>query len=696
MPDATAGRRSRIVLACTLAVFVVHALNYLYFFVDDEGIPLVFARHLLDGRGFVYNSFEGRAEGYSDFLHVFVSAFWLLISRQLSLSPLAPFFFGKALSFACGVGVVWITWRALGRDPAVTTPGRLTAAAFLALAPPLALWSCSSLEMAATTLLVAVLAVGSLEGGGRRDGWAATAACALVLLRIDGIVYAVAILGPAWVAAPPPRRREIGRRLLFPLAITFAAYHAWRWWYFGHLLSCPIATKILYKLQPTENVVTREPASSYGWSFVQMYGIAPAAATIAFVVWRTRRIRRAWPLVASASMLAAYAALVGDWMIGFRFFLPLLPVTSLLIALAVSSLAPPGRAWAVAAAAGVWFAVVAVTSAVDYERMPSHAGWWRAPSLSAARYFSRYLRVYEDLRRIVPPRSRIAYNQAGLVPYLLDADNVDDLGVCSCFVARMPTRDVIFTETGRYSPLTNATALRAANAYLLYRSPDVVVAPLDTLRSANSGAVPDQILRGHYVERLVDRHADAAVYVRTAAPHTAFQTPQVFLENLAHPSRLLRAFDGGVVPPEQHLSRLPFLAEGRLDRSFSGAVTYDLVFAASDLPVFELDVAGVWARTDVLMTLTLRGVGGVVVHREERALTGGRPTAVAVAWPEGRRAAWLTLQLESRGGGPTRVMLRDLRVQGQSPELAAFVRQQLFPSAAETARATPSVPALRH
>lgn len=173
----------------------------------------------------------------------------------------------------------------------------------------------------------------------------------------------------------------------------------------------------------------------------------------------------------------------------------------------------------------------------------------------------------------------------------------------------MPTRDVVFTETGRYSPLTNATALRAANAYVLYRSPDVVVAPLETLRSANSGAVPDEILRGHYVERLVDRHADAAVYARTAAPLDAFQTPHVFLENLAHPTRLLRAFDGDTVPEDQYVSRLPFVAEGRLDRSFSGSVTYDLVFAASDLPVFELDVTGVWARTDVLMTLTRRPAG---------------------------------------------------------------------------------------
>jgi hypothetical protein len=239
---------------------------------------------------------------------------------------------------------------------------------------------------------------------------------------------------------------------------------------------------------------------------------------------------------------------------------------------------------------------------------------------------------------------------------------------------------VVFTEAGRYSPLTNATALRAANAYLLYRAPDIVIAPLDTLRSANLGVVPPEILRGHYVERLVDPHAEAAVYVRTPAPLIEFRsTPRVFLENLVHPSRLVRAFDGTSVPRDAYLARLPFLADGRLDRSFSGRATYDLVFAAVDEPVFELDVRGVWARTDVVMTLTLRNANGALVHREERLLIGGVPSAVALSWPGGQPAAELSLVLESRTGGPTRVLLHDLRVQGQSPELAGYVRQLPFP-----------------
>ena len=112
-------------IVATLALYVCHAANYLYFFVDDEGIPFIFAKHLLEGKGLVYNSFEGRVEGYSDLLHILISAGWLSIGHFLGLSRLAPFFFGKAVSFLAGIAVVWLLCRTVVRDPGITRQGRL-------------------------------------------------------------------------------------------------------------------------------------------------------------------------------------------------------------------------------------------------------------------------------------------------------------------------------------------------------------------------------------------------------------------------------------------------------------------------------------------------------------------------------------------------------------------------------------------
>jgi hypothetical protein len=144
-----------VILAAGL--FLVHALNYLYFFVDDEAIPFVFARHLLAGRGLVYNSFEGRVEGYSDFLQVLAAAIYLSAARVLQLGPLAVFFFAKTVSLLSGIAVVVLVTAALRRHPLIETPGLLLGTAFLVCAAPLARWSASSLEMAVVALLATII-----------------------------------------------------------------------------------------------------------------------------------------------------------------------------------------------------------------------------------------------------------------------------------------------------------------------------------------------------------------------------------------------------------------------------------------------------------------------------------------------------------------------------------------------------------
>src|SRR5215203_2625052 len=73
------------------ALFALNAANYLYFFVDDEAIPYVFAQNLLNGKGLRYNSFEGPVEGYSNFLHVIAAAAVLGSVRLLHLDKLAVF-----------------------------------------------------------------------------------------------------------------------------------------------------------------------------------------------------------------------------------------------------------------------------------------------------------------------------------------------------------------------------------------------------------------------------------------------------------------------------------------------------------------------------------------------------------------------------------------------------------------------------
>jgi len=660
-------------------LFLAHAANYLYFFVDDEAIPLVFARHLLEGKGLVYNSFEGRVEGYSDFLHVLLSALYLLSARALSFSPYAVFFVGKTVSLVCGTAAVTLCVTAMRKRPSITLPGIVAGTSFLVFAPSLARWSASSLEMAPIALLVTIVTVNVLDGSAARDRATAIASCLLVLLRIDGAVFAFALLAPAWLFAEATRRRELILHVVLPLLVTLTVYHAWRFWYFGHWLPSPLVAKVLYRFIHVPNAVTRETGQSYLLSFIAVYGAIAAVVGAGLMVLAAVRDRNAWPLITSTAILITYAASVGDWMSGFRFFLPPLPGIAILLALGVSAIASRRVAWATAVVALLWFSGTAVRAATRYDVFDYRESWWAHPSTESWRYFGPYLKLYESLRPLAPPGTRIAYNQAGFIPYMLDADNIDDLGICSRFVADLPTSDVVFTGVGRYSPLTNGPALRAANAYVLYLAPELVIAQRENLRAANRGEIPQRILRDHYAQLPDFGAGSAAVYRKindSAAEYHA--TPHVFLENFAHPTHLISAVESVPVPADEIRQRLPFLADGLDDRSFTGQWRLELTFSLADEPVYEVTIHGIWSRAEVALEFTLRDVNGAIVRQHTQPLQADRSAGVRLAWPEGVLASRLSLTVRAMDASPARVMLRDLRVQGQSRALQSYVTQLLF------------------
>ena len=255
----------------------------------------------------------------------------------------------------------------------------------------------------------------------------------------------------------------------------------------------PLLAKLLFKLHPDPYLLTKLPATAYAFQFVD--------------VDRTdrRRSRDHWHVdhrLARACRSAAgnraqrgddYVAAVGDWMFGFRFFVPLLPLAALLIAVTTSLVGQYRRQWGWAAMVMVvgWCGVRAEAFERSYETT-QNASWLRHPSLDTRHFFKGYDDVLAVAAEYVPPRTLIAYNQAGFVPFMLDLHNIDNLGVATKFYAELPSTDVVFTEVGRYTTLTNTRSIRATDAYLL--DPDVPF----LFAGYNSGLAPPELIDGYY------------------------------------------------------------------------------------------------------------------------------------------------------------------------------------------------------
>lgn len=669
------------ITAAAVIVFSAYALSFLYFFVDDEAIPLVYAQNMDEGRGLTYNTIEGRIEGYSDFLEVIWDAVLIRITRLFGWSKLAPIAAGKALSFLCGMAIVVTTARALRRAGA--SPAGLTSGlAFLALAGPLALWSCSSLEAVAfafvLVMLASVLLLDEDADEQRTRRWTLWLAGVAMLIRIDGFVHVAALLLAAVAAADRARRRQLVVRVVVPLVAIAAAYHAARLAFFGSLLPAPLEAKVLYKLTPHHGIVVKPPARQYLAGFMDLYGVPllPAAAVAAGAAWARPSGRAA---VIAASCMVAYVAVVGDWMFGWRFLVPALPLAALVIATSVSRARAP-VAWVVTVVIVAWSASAARVFAQQYSEHERRPLWWSDRSAGVRVWLQPYGDLLAPARDALQrPRERFAFNQAGLLPYLLDVDNIDDLGICSRFVAELPTRDVYFTEVGRYSPLTDAPVLRAAHAYLLYRDVRVIAGRTDLLTRANGGRVPAEILNGFFRLHGTDASGENAVYVRSAKPADRYRSdPGMFQENLAHPSRLRRVEINGA-PIAEPVAELAFLRDGTTTLPVPRHLFLRIAFAERDEAVNALYVAAMSSRDPMTMTFTLFDEAA---RRVASVTTDVTPATKGLLESFGRvRARMLTIDIESSGDRDNRLTIGDLRVQGQSAALREYVCRRLsFPA----------------
>jgi hypothetical protein len=203
---------------------------------------------------------------------------------------------------------------------------------------------------------------------------------------------------------------------------------------------------------------------------------------------------------------------------------------------------------------------------------------------------------------------------------------------------------------------------------------------MDLLLKANNGRVPDRILDDAFARVDDPRLHDNVLYRRTARPMDRFgHDPLAFTENVAHYTHLVRAaIDGRPLRDDEIGPRLPFMRDLGREFAYGGSWSVDVTFAREDEPVTALYVGTLSSTVPATLTMTLRDAAGRVVHGSQRPLTsaGGQ---ILERLPSGTRASALTLSVHGSGGG--RLALSDVRVEGQTPALAAYIERMLrFPS----------------
>lgn len=428
-------------LAAAAALYVGHFLLLDGRLQDDAFISFRYARNLADGAGLVWNAGE-RVEGYTNFLWT------LLLALPLLASKAAPIGEARALSAAAGwtcLVASFLLVRALAPRARV-----------LALAPAFLLagsWSFGINTMAgletifygAWVTVAALLVARALAGGGPRVELAAGAAGGLAALtRPEGVALFALLVAAVWTELPRGRARL---RLVAPFAALVGAHALFRLGYYGDLVPNTFHAKFGVALPP--GLPTR---GAYAWDFV-VKGVDPLGACAALAaLGALARVRE--PAARAVGVGAAYgfgvvAAGGADFMIGYRFLVPYLPLLLALAALGAdwllekldAALRPRGRRGRAAPSVRRWaepllFVPVALAcwAGVTHSRdkLRGFEALRRRVSVDTNQALGRWL------KDALPPGTLVAAQDIGELGFESGLPVLDTTGLTDKAIARRP------------------------------------------------------------------------------------------------------------------------------------------------------------------------------------------------------------------------------------------------------------------
>jgi len=341
------------ILVVTLIVLVPFAfLTYRFnWLCDDAYISFRYAKHLAEGHGLRYNVGEAPpVEGYSNFL-------WVLVLAPLEAIGWGAPVWSCVISAVCGAVLVWRVASLLSRRFGLRSVPLMLSALFFATLPPVVIWSTSGLATLPQTLAVFLAFECLLGAPDRPRGLSGGIACAaLILIRADGFVWVLGLIGLAALGAMMRRDRAAAGPLVLCAviaAVTLGGLIGFRLAYFGW----PLPNTYYAKVGLSGMALERGGRYLISTLFVLPH-LVPILIAGAVVAWRDRNDR---PICCHAVLLVlgtfAYVVGVGgDFMAMGRLLVPALPFVAVLFGALVTRLSsqPP-------VAAGCALAAVALS-----------------------------------------------------------------------------------------------------------------------------------------------------------------------------------------------------------------------------------------------------------------------------------------------------------------------------------------------
>jgi hypothetical protein len=515
-------KQTRAALAIRLLIlgfYLVLALSFWSFTVDDSYISARYALNACQGRGLVFNSGE-YVMGYTNLLLVLIEVAVCHVGGDVIV-------LAKLLGLLAGVLVLWFTadlGQLMSRDgsPAIG----LLAAAMLAFYPFLPLSSVNGLE---TTLFTALALAGTLLftncwlarqwGWQRQAGLAALFALA-TMARPEGLGFVV-VLGMLQLAATLKQREATTRTTTQAHSMSWSSLS---WIAIFLVLLFPVLIALtMYYGSPVPNTFLAKTATSFlllkllvgvrylaDWlTLMGLFLLVPLA------IWPfiARKAPRGGLIIAGVTIFyTIYVLYVGyDWIPGYRFLIPGMPYFLLLAGAGMveiwrvlkgelAHLSPLGQRT---------FGLLTIVALLGVGVAANRDLHTLADERSTG-YEQAHLAIGEWLRDETPTDTSVALMDVGIIGFVSDRYIIDIAGLVNKEVAMLMHNDrgELVSSPATASEIARTVLAQRPDYIVLAHSNDPQCEPFDSDWSHDAAISASPIFQNHYRYLYNRRHLE--------------------------------------------------------------------------------------------------------------------------------------------------------------------------------------------
>ncbi len=403
--------------------------------IDDPWITFRYAEQVVAGNGFVFNQGE-YVEGYSNFT-------WLLLSIIPTAFNIDPFEFSRALGWLCAAALIALPVFGLRLTRlGYHFPKSISTAILMASFIPLSIWSISGLETSFYSLLlilfITFLSFGTAKGHAGSLWASAFLVVLLSLTRPEAPMFFILFI-PAFIFTQNKATRK-GILKTGVVAITmFLLFVGWRYSYYGELLPNSVLAKTGGSLIEDFRSGLKYTTSYFlGLYLILILALIFPFYTVLKIVKEIRYRRESSHenvfiafLFLAIMLQTVFTVLVGgDWMPGWRFLVPVLPLLALSFGYTTSS-------W------GIIPRILIPTLFLPYAVFQAHQNrelsWYRwMGKLEGDRLvISPLIEMGNFLADISEKDEVLAASEAGVMPYLSQLEFIDMLGLVDSHIASL-------------------------------------------------------------------------------------------------------------------------------------------------------------------------------------------------------------------------------------------------------------------